>query len=90
MANFYHIFIQPKQGITPDTVKQKMDLAIDWFRYTPNNWIVYTSSDQDKWLSRLRPLVEPDGSLFICKLDISGRNGWMSKEFWDWIRSRLN
>jgi hypothetical protein len=31
-------------------------------------------------------LVEPAGTLFICKLDISERQGWMPKKFWEWLK----
>lgn len=89
MADFYHIFIQPKKGVTTDEVEEKMNLAIDWFRFTRNVWIVYTTSDEDKWQRRLKPLVKPEGSLFICRLNISLRNGWMTRDFWDWIKTNV-
>lgn len=85
MAEFYHIYINPKKGISYEQLKKKMDLAVDWFSCMRNLWIVYTTSDEDKWASRLKPLVDPDGSLFICRLDISRKQGWMTHEFWDWI-----
>ena len=43
----------------------------------------------NKWLARLKPLVEPEGDLFICHLDVSKRNGWMSTEFWEWLKKKL-
>ncbi len=88
MADFYHVFIQSKVGVSPDQVEEKMNLAVDWFRCTPNVWVLYSTSDEDKWQSRLKPLVVPRGSLFICRLDIANRNGWMSKQFWKWIRDK--
>ncbi len=87
MANFYHVFIQPKKGVTSEQVEKKMNLSKDWFRCTDSVWILYSTSRIDKWQERLRPLVEPGGSLFICRLDISNRNGWMKKEFWNWIKT---
>jgi len=87
MANFYHVFIQPKKGVTRDQVEKKMNLSRDWFRCTPSVWILYSTSRIDKWQERLRPLVEPSGSLFLCRLDISKRKGWMKQEFWDWIKN---
>ncbi|MDP2861864.1 MAG: hypothetical protein Q8N95_03635 [Desulfobacterales bacterium] len=87
MANFYHVFIQPKKGVTNEQVEKKMNLSKDWFRCTYSVWILYSTSRIDKWQERLRPLIEPGGSLFICRLDISKRKGWMKREFWDWIKS---
>lgn len=86
MAGFYHIYIRPRKGVTAATVQKQMDLAIDWFRYDDQNWIVYTPSDANKWHSRLRLLVRPNGLLFICRLDTSDRQGWMTKDFWEWMR----
>jgi hypothetical protein len=86
-ANFYQIFIAPKQGVSTDRVKKGMDLALDWFRIDPKTWIVYTTSTANKWQERLRPMVEPGGHLFICKLDISDRQGWMTPAFWEWLRA---
>ncbi len=39
-------------------------------------WITYTTSDAEKWHVRLATLVKNAGYLFICKLDITSRQGW--------------
>ncbi len=85
MASFLHIYIIPKTGVTREQIQEKLNKAVDWFRYYSNVYIVYTTSDVDTWMKRLKELVEPDGSLFICKLDPKTRNGWMTKEFWNWL-----
>lgn len=86
MASFLHIYITPKNGVTREQVEEKLNKAVDWFRYYANVYIVYTTSDVDTWMKRLKEIVEPDGSLFICKLDLKSRNGWMTKDFWDWVQ----
>ena len=88
MADFYVIFIETKKGTEAAEVRAKMDLALDWFRITPNLWIVHTSSDVDKWQIRLKPLVQPDGALFISRLNIEESNGWMIDDFWVWINKK--
>ncbi len=85
-GRFYHIYIEPKDGVDLDTVTKKMNLGVDWFRYNRSNWVVYSTSSVEKWMSRLRPLVEPTGNLFVCELSIDNRNGWMSRRFWDWLK----
>ena len=85
VATFYHIYISSKPDVAASDVQAKMNLAIDWFRYDPKNWIVYTTSNANKWQLRLRPLADPGGQLFICRLDISDRQGWMNPEFWKWL-----
>jgi len=89
MGEFYHIFIEPKAGVTREQVEEKMNLALDWFRCNSNVWVLYTTSDKNKLQTRLKPLVKPKGSLFICKLDIYKRNGFMTQKFWDWINKNI-
>ena len=86
MSNFYHVFIQTKPGVSTQEVEQTMNKALDWFRYTPSVWYLFSSSTIDVWYERLRPLVEPDGALFICELNMDRRNGRMISAFWDWIK----
>ncbi len=82
------IYIDRDPDVSYEDVKKKMDLALDWYRITSQYWIVYTTSDSEKWYSRLSRFVANSGKLFICRLDLSERQGWMSREFWDWMRER--
>jgi hypothetical protein len=84
-AAFYVVYIDRLEGVSYEEVKKKMDLCRSWYRLTERNWILYTTSDADKLYSRLSPLVRDEGSLFICRLDISERQGWMNNRFWDWL-----
>ncbi len=85
MANFLHIYIRVRPYITSEQIEEKMNLALDWFRYDKKCYIVYTTSSIDKWIKRLEPFVKPNGLMFICKFDTSQRNGWMSPKFWEWL-----
>lgn len=87
-AKFYHIYISRKPDVAADDVQKKINLALDWFRYDPKNWVVYTTSNASKWQERLRPFVDPGGHLFIVRLDVSDRQGWMTRKFWDWLRKQ--
>ena len=86
MGAYYHIYISRRDDVSLDEVEKKFNLAVDWFRITAQNWVVYTTSDAEKWQARLRPFVDPGGRLFICKLDVSDRQGWMSPKFWEWLK----
>ncbi|MBL7925276.1 MAG: hypothetical protein JNK61_00070 [Bacteroidia bacterium] len=88
MANgkFYHVFITPKTGVDLEAIKTQMNLALDWFKYDKNNWVLYSNASMDKLMTRFKPLVEPEGRLFICELNTSNRNGWMNKDFWEWLK----
>lgn len=85
-AALYHIFLRPKFGVTPEQVMEKMNLAVDWYKYSDYCWVVNTTSNAAKWQTRLKPLVEPDGTLLILKLDPSQRQGWIAKGFWEWLK----
>jgi hypothetical protein len=85
MSALYHIYLRPKAGVTQEQVEEKMNLALDWYKYAANSWIVKTTSDAAKWQTRLKPLVEPDGTLLILKIDPSDRQGWIAKGFWEWL-----
>lgn len=86
MAKFFNIYIKPKEGITTEQVEKKMNLSLDWIRYDANCYVTYSTAGIEKWMVRLKPLVEPGGRLFICELKITNRNGWMTKDFWDWLK----
>jgi hypothetical protein len=62
------------------------NLALDWLRYAPNCWIVYTSSDAQKWYSRVKPLLSENEFVFIVRIDLQERQGWLPKWAWDWIK----
>ena len=89
MSDLYHIYIKPKAGLTREKVEETLNLAVHWFRYRDQCYVVQTTSDEDKWQVRLLPLVEPDGALFICKLDPSHYNGVIRKDFWEWFQPRI-
>lgn len=90
MASFLHIFLKPKAGISDEMVKSKMDLSKDWYKYSDYCWVVKTTSDVDRWQTRLKPLVEPGGTLLILTIDPVKRQGWIARSFWDWLRSAFN
>lgn len=84
-GKFYHVHISPKQGITQADVEQKLNYAVDWYRYSTGLYVVYSTSDVNTWLTRLKDLVDPGGRLFVCELVPTNRTGWMVKDFWDWL-----
>lgn len=90
MGKFLNIFINPKTGVVKEDIEKKMNLAIDWYRYNDKAYIVYTTSDVNKWQDRLLELVKDDGNLFICELNTSHRSGFMATSFWDWLKKNKN
>jgi hypothetical protein len=88
MHYLYHIYVSPKAGVTQEQVEKKLNQAVDWYRYNQGSYVVFTTSDEDKWFARLAPLVKPEGYLFICKFDPSHRHGWMAESFWKWFQEK--
>lgn len=86
MKRFIHIYIRPNAGVRKQQLEDKLNLAVDWYRYDDGLYVVYTTSSVEKWQQRLVNLVNIDGRLFICELQINSKNGWMNKDFWDWIK----
>jgi hypothetical protein len=68
-------------------IEATLDKALDWVRYAPNCWLVWTSSTPQRWYNRLKPYLEEGDNLFICEVNIAIRSGWMPKSFWEFIRS---
>lgn len=85
-GNFYSVYIERTNGVSFEKVKETMNLSRSWYRLSEHYWILYTTSNSEKWYARLSPLVKDRGSLFICKLDMSENQGWIDKSLWDWIR----
>lgn len=90
MGRFIHIYIKPGKDTTKEALEQKLNLAVDWYRYETGLYVVYTTSTVEKWQERLLNLVKDDGRMFICELQISTKNGWMNKDFWEWIKKPRN
>lgn len=88
MADLYNIFIRSNRDVTRNQVEEKLNLAIDWFRYADYCYLVYTSKDISTWKARLKPFVEPNGHLFIINVDPNEYNGWMPKNLWPWIEDK--
>ncbi len=61
--------------------------AIDWVRYAPNCWIVYTTSSPRLWMARLRPFLSAGDQVFIVRLDLETRSGWLPKWVWEWLKT---
>jgi hypothetical protein len=88
MANLYHVFILRNPAVTRDEVETVLNEAPDWFRYYDTCYVLETVKAPRYWKEKLKPLVLPDGYIFICKLDESHFQGWMTPAFWKWYESK--
>jgi hypothetical protein len=73
-----------------DEIKPLFDKALDWFRYAPNGWILWTNTDVNEWFKRIQPYLGPNDHLLIVEADFSeaGKTytGWQQKWVWDWVQ----
>lgn len=82
----YIVSLVPNPGVGPLDVQGLLDRAHSWYRFSNMNWVVCTHESAETWTTRLRQFADPQGTLFICRLDPVDRQGWMPKDFWQWIR----
>lgn len=83
---FLHIFIQPKEDVTRETVEAKLNGALDWYRYRSGLYVVLTTREVSKWQGLLEEFVDPAGTLLIVDFDPVSIQGWMTQGFWDWLK----
>lgn len=84
--HFLHIGFNWNETPKIKEIKPIFDKALDWVRYAPNCWLVWTSSTPQVWYERLMPYLGENDHVFICAVDISLRQGWLPKWIWEWIR----
>jgi len=85
-GNFFHIYLRPKPGVTESQIEEEMSRLIDWFHYGSHNWVVYSMEDAPALWQQFKPLVEPDGAIFICRLEEQSRSGLMPTALWNWLK----
>lgn len=88
MGKYYHMMLTiPRIVPTDSRIEEILNNATDWYRYADNCWLLYTNSDAAKWYSRLKDVVTVNnGNIFIVRVDVTDRQGWMPKQLWEWLR----
>jgi len=86
MAQFLHIGLNFAEATKVEELIPVFDKALDWVRYAPNCWIVWTTSSHEQWYARLKPHLTDRDHLFISTLDLQhGYSGWLPQVVWDWL-----
>jgi hypothetical protein len=88
MADLLHIYIKPNPGVTTAQIEQKLNLALDWFKYRDQGYLVYTSKSLIVWNNRFREIAQPDGYVLILPVDLYDYKGFMPKSIWPWLTEK--
>jgi hypothetical protein len=84
-AKFLHVSFNWGAFPKVEELEPVFALALDWVRYAPNCWIVWTTTDAEGWYNRLVRHITTDDRVFICELNMINKQGWMDKWIWEWM-----
>jgi hypothetical protein len=85
-ARFVHVGFRFTGPAPIEALKQTFDHALDWLRYSPNCWILYTSTEATTWRDRIRKVLRDADSFYLCEFDPKSATGYMHKFAWDWLK----
>jgi hypothetical protein len=87
-ARFVHIGIA-FSGEVPDLskIEEVFQPALDWIRYGPQSWVLYTTTELDTWRDRLRacPVIKEADPFLLTEFKVGEYSGYQRQAFWDWI-----
>jgi len=84
-GKFLHIAFLWREVPKVHELEPVFNNALDWLRYAPNCWIVWTTTDASGWYERLRLHMSTNDSVLICELNLQNKYGWMAQWIWDWL-----
>ena len=58
-----------------------------WIRFMQHSYLVKTKHDSRYWYQKLKPLLKDGEHIFITKIDMEDKQGWLPKTTWDFIRN---
>jgi hypothetical protein len=86
MAKYLHVgFNFGSRPIPEEKLAVLFATSLDWVRYAPNCWILWTTTEPEEWYKYIKRDVHKDDTFFICELSITNRQGWLPQKVWDWI-----
>ena len=54
-----------------------------------STWLISTTETVEQISDRLRKHMDQNDHVIISRLNAGQYNGWMPKDVWEWIRTRL-
>lgn len=82
---FVHIGFNFRGEPPIDALEALFGNALDWLRYDPSCWILYTSTDLDTWRDRIRKIT---GDTFLMfEFDRTAYvSGYQPTWVWQWLQ----
>lgn len=87
--SFVLVSLETKSSARASEFEASLNKAIDWIQIKENTWLVWTTSDAQRWYRRLKPKLKDGERVFICGIQPDNRSGWMPKAFWEFVRSKV-
>ncbi|WP_441227899.1 hypothetical protein AB7813_03720 [Tardiphaga sp. 20_F10_N6_6] len=86
MAKYLQVTFNFEGRTPPDKeLKVLFDTAIDWVKFAPNAWLLYTVTAPDVWYKYIKREIHPEDTVFICEIDPTERSGFLQQNIWDWL-----
>lgn len=75
--------------MAPETIQPLFNTALDWLRFAPNCWILWTNKDPSTWYGYIEHYLGENGGVLIAELNLdeTGTNylGKLIPMNWKWI-----
>jgi hypothetical protein len=87
MSRFVHVGFSVSGNVPVSALEKLFGSALDWLRYDPHCWILYTTTDLDTWRDRIRalPEIKDTDSFLLFEIDVSVRSGYAQEYVWNWL-----
>ncbi|MCV7577518.1 hypothetical protein ACQUSY_12760 [Microbacterium sp. YY-03] len=60
-----------------------------WANLMKSTWIVVSNKSADAVYTHLRGAMDDSGWLFVVDISGQDRQGWLTKDTWEWIRKHV-
>jgi hypothetical protein len=89
MSKHYIILMNHRGSKTAPTeqIEKTLDsLVIDWLRFAPNQYLVYSAVEQQQLYTTVKPLLHVDDSILVLEVSLDNRAGWAPPVAVTWLR----
>lgn len=66
---------------------EALKTASGWWHHLESTWILSTNDTVQEWTDRLTSLLDKNDRLLVVDITKQVRNGWLTSQAWDWLRT---